>query len=350
MKHRVTIDGVFPLEGGGTLHDVAVEVRTWGRHRKNATLICHALTGDANADEWWGALFGPGRVFDPAASFIVAMNVLGGCSGTTGPTSPDPATGETYGPGFPAVTIRDIVAVQKRVLDSLGVDGLDLVIGGSMGGMQVLEWAVMYPEVVDRIVPIAVGSAQSPWAIGLSAAQRTAITADPAFADGHYLPGRPPRDGLGVARMVAMTSYRSPQAWDQRFGRRRSGDRFEVQTYLEHQGNKLVDRFDANAYLTLIDAMDSHDVGRGRGPTEGILHRVDARGLVVGISTDVLYPVAEVRALAAALPRCQFAVLDSIHGHDGFLVDAASLNNLILANLQQTTGVNEITGHGAAWA
>ena len=350
MKHRVTIGGAFPLEGGGTLTDVTVEVRSWGKHRPNAILICHALTGDANADEWWSGLFGPGKVFDPAKSFIVSMNVIGGCSGTTGPTSQDPARKGPYGSGFPDVTIRDMVDVQKAVLDSLGVTELDLVIGGSMGGMQVLEWAIKYPNMVERIVPIAVGAAQSPWAVGLSEVQRHAITTDPAFLHGGYPADEPPRNGLSTARMIAMTSYRSPASFDARFGRKSDADGFEVQKYLQHQGDKLVDRFDANSYLRLIDAMDSHDVGRGRGPMEGILHRIDTKGLVIGISTDVLYPASEVRELAANLPRCRFAVLDSIHGHDGFLVDIEALNDLILANLQEPGTIGEINGPGSAWA
>jgi homoserine O-acetyltransferase len=350
VKHRVTISGAFPLEGGGTLTDVTVEVRSWGKHRPNAVLACHALTGDANADEWWSGLFGAGKVFDPARSFIVAMNVIGGCAGTTGPTSIKPDGPQHYGASFPDVTIRDMVDIQKAVLDSLGVKELDLVIGGSMGGMQVLEWAIKYPDMVDRIVPIAVGSAQSAWAIGFSESQRSAILSDPGFQDGNYPLDEQPRAGLGTARMIAMTSYRSPASFDARFGRKLDGDDFEVQGYLRHQGTKLVDRFDANSYLRLIDAMDSHDVGRGRGPIEGILHRIDARGLVVGISTDMLYPVAEVRSLAANLPRCRFAVLDSIHGHDGFLVDVDALNDLILSSFQETSGIDEITGRGSAWA
>lgn len=353
MKHRVTIDGAFPLETGGALHDVTVEVRTWGNHRKNATLICHALTGDANADEWWSGLFGPGRVFDPETSFIVSMNVLGSCYGTTGPTSNDPS-GTPYGAEFPEITIRDLVEVQRLVLDQLGVDTLDLVIGGSMGGMQVLEWAIMYPDRVKMIVPIGVGAAQSPWAIALSEAQRHAITSDPAFNSGKYTDDCKPTAGLQTARMIAMVSYRSHAEFTTRFGRSSNSDGFNAQSYLRHQGTKFVDRFDANTYLTLISAMDTHDVGRGRGPSEAILRRVEIPGLVIGISTDVLYPVSEVRALAAALPKCRYAVLDSINGHDGFLIDTDALNALIVEyrNNANRTDSNKTTpnGFGSAWA
>lgn len=350
MKHRVTIGGVFPLERGGTLTDVSVEARTWGRHRRNAVLICHALTGDANADEWWGPLFGKGKVFDPTRSFIVSTNVLGGLSGTTGPLSVNPETGQRYGPTFPRVTIRDMVRLQKLALEQLGVERLDLVIGGSMGGMQVLEWAALYPDAVGSIVPIGVGSEQSAWTIALSATQRTAIESDPRFRDGWYTEEEPPGTGLALARQIAMISYRSPTEFSTRFGRTSGEAGFAVESYLDHQGDKFVDRFDANTYLTLVDAMDSHDLGRGRGPTEAILRRIDVPGVVVGISTDGLYPVREVRKLAAGLPRCRFVVLDSIRGHDGFLVDADALNDLILANRHTHTRLVESTGQGAAWA
>ncbi len=350
MKHRVTVAGPFPLERGGTLDDVTVEVRSWGRHRANATLICHALTGDANADQWWSDLFGRGKVFDPASSFIIAMNVLGGCSGTTGPTSLRPGTETPYGASFPRITIRDMVHLQKLVLDQLSVTTLDLVVGGSMGGMQVLEWAILYPETVQAIAPIGVGGTQSPWAVGLSEVQRRAIVTDPAFKRGKYAPDEPPADGLATARMLAMATYRSPTEFATRFGRATEGDSFTVQSYLRHQGTKLVERFDANTYLTLIDAMDSHDVGRGRGPAEAILRRIEIEGIVIGISTDVLYPVSEVRELAANLPGCRFAVLDSIHGHDGFLVDTGALNELLLSLRADTKKTENEPGKGSLWA
>lgn len=333
MKHSVVLPGAFPLEGGETLRDVSVEVRTWGKFRKEATLICHALTGSADADEWWGGLFGTGRLFDPSNSFIVSTNVLGSCYGTTGPSShrgPD---------GFPPVTIRDMVHLQKKALDQLGVRHLDVVIGGSMGGMQALEWAVLYPSFVSTIVPIGVGPAQSAWAIGISEAQRSAI-----------LTASTPREGLATARMIAMCSYRSPASFQSRFGRESDRGAFSAQTYLRYQGEKLVGRFDADTYLTLIDAMDSHDIGRGRGPREAILCRISARALVVGISSDMLYPVTETRALAADMPNAEFAVLDSPNGHDAFLMDTAKLERVVRNFLDDSRPVASVSPHGAAWA
>ncbi|MDA2979793.1 MAG: homoserine O-acetyltransferase [Actinomycetota bacterium] len=350
MNHRVTLDGVFPLDGGGTLRDITVEVRTWGRHRSNATLVCHALTGDANVDAWWPGLFGRGRTLDASKRFVVAMNVLGGCSGTTGPTSV-PAEGVApYGGAFPDVSIRDMVAVQKAVLDQLGVTHLDLVIGGSMGGMQALEWAAMYPDDVGTIIPIAVGSEQSAWAVGISETQRQAITSDPSWKNGHYSEDAPPSSGLSTARMIAMFSYRSPTSFDARFGRSEDESGFAVQSYLRHHGESLVARFDANSYLTLVGAMDSHDLSRRRGPREAILRRIKTRALVVGISTDVLYPVAEVRQLASALPNARFAVLDSPHGHDSFLIDTEALEGLIAGFLNESSATTTTSAQGASWA
>ena len=350
MKHRITLDGVFPLEGGGTLHDVTVEVRTWGKHRPNATLVCHALTGDANADDWWAGLFGPGRTLDSAKRFIVAMNVLGGVAGTTGPTSIDSTTGSPYGSSFPDITIRDMVEVQRAVLERLGVQTLDLVIGGSMGGMQVLEWAILHPEIVDAIVPIGAGPTQSAWAVGVSEAQRHAIVTDPRFRGGDYPSDDPPADGLATARMIAMWSYRSHGSFEARFGRSETDGVFDVQSWLGYHGDSLVRRFDANSYLRLISAMDSHDVGRGRGPQEAILRRITARTLAVGITSDVLYPVTEVRGLAAAIPGARYAALDSPHGHDSFLIDVDALDELVVGFLSERTRSEEERGRGASWA
>ncbi|MGI9586290.1 MAG: homoserine O-acetyltransferase MetX [Acidimicrobiia bacterium] len=350
MKHVVTVPGVFSLERGGTLRDVTVEVRTWGKHRPNATLICHALTGNADADEWWSDLFRSGSVFDPAKNYVVATNVLGGCSGTTGPTTVGPNRTASLGPDFPRVTIRDMVRLQKAVLDQLGVTSLDLVTGGSMGGMQALEWAAMYPEVVTAVAPIAVGSAQSAWAIGLSETQRHAITTDANWKDGQYTADAPPSDGLSTARMIAMCSYRSSRSFQGRFARGRNEEGFDVQTYLRYQGTKLTERFDANTYLTLLDAMDSHDLGRGRGPLEAILRKITTRALVVGISSDVLYPVHEVRALAEALPNARFTILDSDDGHDAFLIDTETLDATLQAFLTESTGPVAQVDTGAGWA
>jgi len=324
------IDGPFELENGDALPQIRIAYRTWGRPRRTATLVCHALTGSADADDWWSDLFGPGRALDPDQDYVICANVLGGCYGTTGPTSRASGAFEPYGASFPEVTIRDIVHSQSLLLDHLGVESLDLVIGGSMGGMQVLEWAALYPDRVAAIAPIATGPTQSAWTIALSEAQRQAIKADTAFSDGRYPLGAGPVDGLTAARSIAMISYRSPQNFGDRFGRDRGDDTFAVQSYLRYQGQKLVDRFDANTYLTLIGAMDSHDLGRGRGSVAEALQSIEQPALVVSVSSDGLYPATEVAALAEELPNADFYEIDAPHGHDAFLIRVDELNDRLV--------------------
>jgi homoserine O-acetyltransferase/O-succinyltransferase len=329
----------FLLQGGGSLPRVRVAYRTWGRldrHGVNAVLVCHALTGSADADVWWRDLLGPGKALDPERDFVVCSNVLGGCYGSTGPSSVAPSSegGETrtWGAAFPAVSIRDMVRLQAALLDELGVRRLRLVIGGSMGGMQVLEWAALYRERVEAIVPIAVSSRHSPWCIGLHAAQRSAIRADPQWRGGEYSRHEPPAEGLAVARMIAMTSYRSWQSFGQRFGRSlRADGRFQVEAYLEHQGSKLVSRFDANSYLVLTRAMDDYDLGLSRGGHERVLEAIRQPALVVGIDSDALYPLAEQEELVRLLPAAELWRLRSPHGHDAFLIEGEALGERVLA-------------------
>jgi homoserine O-acetyltransferase len=312
------------LESGEVLSGVRVAYRTWGSPAAEAVLVCHALTGSADAFSWWAGLFGPGRALDPARDFIVCSNVLGSCYGTTGPAS-------IRGADFPAVTIRDIVRVQHALVRALRVRRLNLVLGGSLGGMQVLEWALLYPEMVEAIAPIAVSGRHSAWCIGLSEAQRQALYADPLWQSGRYAPEAPPAAGLAAARAVAMCTYRSRGSFEERFGRRlESSGLFHVERYLRHQGAKLAGRFDANSYVTLTRAMDSHDVGRGRNGSESALRSVRQRALVVGIDSDVLYPPEEQRELAAGLSNARLAWLRSPQGHDAFLIETEALNRLLV--------------------
>ncbi len=325
------IEEPVQLESGDALPQVRIAYRTWGRPQPNATLVCHALTGSADADDWWAELFGPGRALDAERDFIVCANVIGGCYGTTGPTSRADGAFEPYGGSFPQVTIRDMVRLQALLLDHLGVEILDLVVGGSMGGMQALEWPLLFPERVRAVAPIAVGPTQSAWGVALSEAQRQAIRADANFAGGRYPLGAGPTQGLAAARTMAMISYRSPHNFEVRFGRQENDSGgYEVQSYLRYQGDKLVNRFDANTYLTLVDAMDSHDVGRGRGSTEEVLGSIEQPALVVSVSSDGLYPASEVAALAAALPRGELAEIDAPHGHDAFLIRIEEVNDLLV--------------------
>lgn len=344
---RVRLPGPFRLEYGSSLPWLDLAWRSWGRldaDGGNAVLICHALTGDAHADDWWAPLFGPGRALDPARDFIVCANTLGSCYGSSGPCSRGP-DGRDWGAWFPAVTIRDQVRAQRLLLQHLGVKRLRLVVGGSLGGLQALEWAFEEDIDVAAIASIAASGRHSAWCLAWSEAQRLALRADPKFRDGHYPPEDPPRAGLAAARAIAMATYRSAASLERRLGRRdgqaifgaraKSPGDYAVRGWLRHHGEALVQRFDANAYLRLIDAMDSHDLGRGRGGTPAALARVRQPVLVVSIPSDALYVPADQQALVDALPDGRLAVLDSMHGHDGFLIDAARLEPLLHGFRQQ---------------
>lgn len=328
------------LEYGDTLEHVAVAFETYGELNAagdNAILVCHALTGSGHAagmhqrgevPGWWDPLIGPGKPIDTSRYFVVCSNVLGGCYGTTGPSSIDPESGEPYRLDFPRYTVRDMVEAQKRLGDALGIRSFASVIGGSMGGMQVLEWAAMYPEQVRSIIPIGIGARHSAWAIGLNEVARRAITSDPAWQGGNYPLSQQPEAGLGLARAVAMLSYRSVDSLNAKFGRERvSASRgllsqsFEIESYLSYQGVKLVKRFDANTYLYLTRAMDDYDLTEGRGRLHQVLAKMDMPALVLGISSDVLYPEVEQQELVTHLPNARYERIVSPHGHDAFLIE-----------------------------
>lgn len=319
------------LELGGVLHDAPVAFQTWGQLTEaadNAVLICHALTGNTEADDWWGGLVGPGRAFDTNRFFVISANVIGSPYGSASPLTPNPATGRPYGAAFPDITIRDTVRAHKAVLDHLGVKQLAVAAGGSMGGMQVLEWA-FYRDFVRTLIPIACGGQHSAWCIGWSEAQRQAIYADPYWKNGTYSPDQPPRAGLSAARMMAMISYRNQQEFHGRFGRARMDSMeapFSVESYLRYQGNKLVDRFDANCYVSITKQMDTHDVARRRGSYHEVLASIQQPTLVIGIDTDILYPLSEQQELADHIPHAELGVVKAPYGHDTFLIDFKQLD------------------------
>jgi len=325
----------FTLESGAQLPTVQLAYRTWGRlapDGSNAVLVCHALTGSADADEWWAGMFGPGRALDPARDFIVCSNVLAGCYGSSGPIQPHPEDGAPWGSRFPEVSIRDMVRLQARLLDALGVGRLQLVLGPSLGGMQVLEWAALFPERVAAIAPIGVSGRHSAWCIGIGESQRRAIFLDPDWQDGRYALDRPPRRGLAVARMIAMCSYRSWDNFEARFGRAlQDDDDFAVSSYLNYQGEKLHRRFDANTYVRLTRAMDTHDLARGRGDYAAVLAGIDMPALVVSVDSDVLYPPHEQAELARLLPDARYELLSTPAGHDGFLIETGTLGRMVLS-------------------
>lgn len=327
-------DETFHTELGAELPGLQVAYRTWGKlnsRQDNVILICHALTGSADADEWWEGLFGPGRAFDEERDFIICSNVLGSCYGTTGPLSIDPRSGRRYGPDFPRITIRDMVHVQRRLLHALGIERLKLVVGASLGGMQVLEWGFLYPEVAGALMPMGVSGRHSAWCIAQSEAQRQAIFADCDWKEGWYEPDRPPAAGLGAARMMAMCSYRSFGNFQERFGRELQEEGvFKAESYLRYQGGKLVGRFDANTYVILTRAMDMHDLARGRGRYEEVLGSMQLPVEILSIDSDLLYPKEEQEELARLLPNSRILYLSEPYGHDAFLIDVERVSRMVV--------------------
>jgi homoserine O-acetyltransferase len=340
----------LPLETGGELPGVRIAFETWGTFTgDNAVLVLHALTGDSHVagpagpghptPGWWEALVGPGHALDPARWFVVAPNVVGGCQGSTGPSSPAP-DGRPWGSRFPLVTTRDAVAAETVLADALGIDRWACVVGGSMGGMRALEWAATEPDRVERLFLLACPAASAADQIAWSAPQIAAIRADPGWRGGDYYdaaPGEGPHLGLGVARRMAHLSYRSAFELGERFGRDPQegedpwrGGRYAVESYLDHHADKLVHRFDAGSYVRLTEMMNAHDVGRGRGGVAAGLARVTARTLVAGVSSDRLYPPEQQAELAAGIPGAgELRLIESPYGHDGFLVEAPTVNRLL---------------------
>jgi homoserine O-acetyltransferase len=340
--------GGMTLERGGVLPSVRVAYESWGTLNAagtNAVLVLHALTGDSHVAGlpgpghrtagWWSGNVGPGRAIDTDEWFVVAPNMLGGCQGTTGPASHSPL-GREWGPSFPFVTIRDQVAVQLALTDRLGIDRWAAVVGGSMGGMQALEWAVSYPDRLDRVAVLAAPAISKADQIALNSVQIEAVRMDPAFADGEYyeaVDGDGPHRGLALARRMALLNYRSSTELNDRFERSwqsglsplGGGGRYAVESYLDFHGNKFTRRFDANSYITLVEAMNSHDVGRDRGGVVAALGRATAKALVLGISSDRLFPIDNQLELGAHLPGnidgTSTVIIDSEFGHDGFLIE-----------------------------
>lgn len=353
---RHVLPGPFALESGAVLPRVEIAYRTWGRLAPdggNAVMVCHALTGSADLHAWWPAVLGPGRALDPRRDFVICSNVLGGCYGSSGPLSARPHASGRYGPDFPDVGVRDMVRVQAALVEALGVRRLQLVVGGSLGGMQALEWAALHPERVRAVAALAVSGRHSAWCIAFSEAQRRALEADPLWQGGRYDPSRPPAAGLRAARMLAMCSYRSRASFEQRFGRRVAGDgAFAVEAWLHGHGARFVDRFDANTYVKLTRAMDGHDLARGRGAYADVLASIRAPILIVAIDSDVLYPPAEQLELARGLPQAQLAWLRSPHGHDAFLIEGERVDRLLRGfrrRLDAGAGARRSAGSIAGW-
>lgn len=324
----------FILENGQKLLRVPISYRTWGKlnkSRDNVILVCHTLTGDQHVDIWWKNLIGKNRAFDTNKYYIIAANVLGSCYGTLGPTSINPTTGKIYGPDFPIVSIRDTVNLHRQLLEKLNIQTIEVVVGGSMGGMLALEWAFQ-GNFVRKIIPIASGGKNSAWSIGINQLQRQAICSDPEWKNGDYSLDNQPINGLAMARKIAMVSYRTPYSFNNRFGREKENgiqSSFTIENYLDYQGNKFVKRFDANTYIRLTQKLDSHDISRERGDYNKVLASISQKVLVIGIDSDVLYPLSEQYELANTIPNAQIEILSSPHGHDAFLIESKKINLLI---------------------
>jgi len=330
----------FETELGHKFPELRLKYKTWGTLNEkgdNAMVICHALTGNADVSSWWGGMLGTGFPFDTSKYFIICANLLGSCYGSTGPNDINPKTGKAYLGNFPVCTVRDNVQAQQQLFQSLGVKSVKCAIGGSLGGMQVLEHCLMGPDVVQSGIAMVTGGFQHAWNIAISEGQRQAIYADPNFNDGDWEVH--PDRGLSVARQTAMITYRTHQAYAQKFGRTRRDGFFEVENYLHAQGKKIKERgFDAGAYLALTRTMDTHDVGRGRGDYFDVLKSIEQPMLLVGIDSDNLHPPSEQTELADYIPDSQLMVVHSPEGHDGFLLEQKIIGRAIMGflSLQNT--------------
>lgn len=337
----LTDNGPFVLESGRSLSEVSLRYAVYGEPNddcSNVTLVCHALSGSSRVDQWWPELLP--TIFNLDEECVICFNVIGSCYGSTSAASINPATGKPYGSSFPVITVRDWVRAEKQALELLGITHLRAVIGPSIGGMQALQWAVEYPEWVDRV--IAMGTTQlNALGLGLNHLQREAIKLDPEFKGGDYYDGDGPRTGLATARGIAMTTYKSSELFHARHGRKpdRKGKapweheqgRFDIAGYLEYQGKIFWQRFDANAYIEMTQAMDLFDPQRDFNGAAW--ERVQAKVLLMGISSDVLFPDADVKSFAAELTeagvRCQYESIESAHGHDSFLAEPDKLIHML---------------------
>jgi homoserine O-acetyltransferase/O-succinyltransferase len=343
----------FSLEAGGVLQSPTLRYAIYGEPNAaadNVIFVAHALSGSARVADWWPRLFSDGGLLQAGDHCVIGINMLGSCYGSTGPGSIDPLTGRPYGPNFPLVSIRDVVTLQARLLDSLKIHRLKLVMGASIGGMQALEMAIQFPERVERVISIGAAPLRA-MGLGLNHLQRRMIELDPAWKGGHYSPDEPPREGLALARALAVCTYKSPELLEHRFARKPdrggedpwtsgheqgqglSGQRFDVAGYLDYQGERFVERFDANAYLAITRMMDTWDPARGYPSAEAAFQCIQAEVMLVGISSDWLFPTDEIAALGLRLEkagvRCAHRELVSSHGHDAFLAEPDELARLL---------------------
>ena len=363
--------GDVHTEAGAVIQDAHIAYRRWGVPRgdlagkNNILIVEHALTGDSNASGWWCEAVGPGKALDTDEWCVICTNALGSCYGSTGPASDHP-DGGVWGSRFPAITMRDMVHAERAFLRQLGISRVRAIIGGSMGGARTLEWTLLYPEEVDYALVLAVSARASAWQIGIQTAQITSITHDPDWQGGDYHgTGRSPDAGLAAARRIAHLTYRGELEIDERFGTaaqpgenplgpfREDGQRFAVQSYLEHQGAKLTQRFDAACYVTLTEALNRHDVGRGRGGLNKALASSTVPTMIVGVDTDILYPYHQQEHLSRNLGNLlAMSKLSSPVGHDAFLVEARQMDRILrnfITLTRETPSAREVAAERGAY-
>ena len=320
----------FHLECGEWLPEFELSYTTYGElneNKSNIVWVCHAFTGNANPSDWWNGLIGDKRLFNPSEHFIICVNVLGSHYGSTNALSINPATGNPYFHTFPLISIRDIVNSFEILRQHLEIDKINYLMGGSLGGQQASEWAVAFPEVIENLILFSTNAIHSPWGIAFNETQRMAIENDPTWESNDADAGR---NGMKVARAVALLSYRNYYTYNRTQSRDEGQlDFFRASTYQTYQGEKLVRRFNAYSYWTLTKMFDSHDVSRERGSLEEALGRIEAKTLVVGITTDILFPPEEQRILAKFIPGATYKEIDSSYGHDGFLIEFETMTNVI---------------------
>ena len=320
----------FELERGGILPELTIAFSTYGKlnaAHDNVIWVCHALTADSDVASWWPHTVEAGKFLDPAEHFIICANILGSHYGTTGPLHVNPATGRPYYKDFPELTIRDMVRAHRLLADILGIHRIHTLVGSSVGGFQAVEWAVQEPERIGKLVLIATAAKASPWSIAIDETQRMAIEADATFGQ--------PRDdagmkGLAAARAIGLLTYRGAAGYNlTQQDREELPAAHRASTYQQYQGEKLCRRYNAYSYYAILNAFDTHDVGRGRGGTDAALARIAARTLLVGITTDMIFTPAEMRALQRQIPGSEYHEIDSPFGHDGFLVEHEQLNDIL---------------------
>jgi homoserine O-acetyltransferase len=318
-----TFSAPFPLDCGAVLPELTLAYHAYGQLSPagdNVVWICHALTGSSDAADWWSGLVGEGKLFDPRRHFIVCANVPGSAYGSTSALSVNPATGQPYFHDFPLITTADVARALDLLRNQLGIEKIHTCIGGSLGGQQAVEWAIQQPELIENLILVATNAQMSPWGVAFNEAQRMAIAADATWPLAHPDAGR---NGMKAARAVALLSYRNYDTYQTTQSRQGEEklEGYRATTYQQYQGEKLARRFNAFAYWSLTKLMDSHDVGRGRGGLEAALGQIKARTLVLGIRSDVLFPMQEQLFLKAHIPGAEFTEIDSLYGHDGFLIE-----------------------------